>query len=58
MTPAQMPQDALDVLDDSDPEKAHSTAADALMKYLRDSGQGEIADAYERAGERVGFWMA
>lgn len=42
----------------ADRECAHSDADAALVKFLREAGHGEVADAYECAREAVGFWYA
>ena len=48
----------LDALGKGDPEAAHGHAEGLLMAYLRSWGHGDIADAYERARDRVGFYYA
>lgn len=49
----------LDALTDGDPESAHIDAEEILMKFLRATDEGEaVANAFERAQERVGFWYA
>ena len=46
----------LDALTDADPENAHSTADDVLIDFIRSAGYPEVAEAYQRAEIRVGFW--
>jgi hypothetical protein len=41
-----------------DPEALHATADDLLIQFLRNIGYGDVADAYEQAQDRVGFWYA
>lgn len=41
-----------------DPKRAHETAVDVVLGHLRELGQAEIADAFIRARDRVGFWYA
>lgn len=41
-----------------DQEVSHAEADDLLVAALRDAGWGEVADAYEKAQDRVGFWYA
>lgn len=48
----------LNALDDADPESAHSRADAILSNYVRAIGEVAIADAFEAARERVGFWYA
>lgn len=49
----------LDALDDGDPEAAHGDAEEIVMAFLRASDDGEaVANAFERAQKRVGFWYA
>ena len=45
---------ALDALTDDDREAAHARAA----QLLADSAPPEVAEAWHRARERVGFWYA
>ena len=47
----------LDALE-GDQEAAHGDADDILLRYLKHHDAKEIADAWERACERVGFWFA
>jgi hypothetical protein len=39
-------------------EIGHSQADDILCECLRKLGAPEVADAFERARSRVGFWYA
>ena len=49
----------LDSLDDrGDIEADHGTADKALCDAIRDLGHGDLADAWERACDRCGFWYA
>ena len=48
----------LDGLDGDDQEADHSAADDALLEYLRGSGAADVAAAFERVRDRVGFWYA
>lgn len=48
----------LDRLDDSDPESAHGEAEDILMAFLKANEFPEVAEAFEKARDRVGFWYA
>lgn len=41
-----------------DPEGAHSDADKILLRFLHDTGYSEVAFAFERAYNRVGFWYA
>lgn len=41
-----------------DEEVAHSEAEKMLMAFLRGNGFGKVAEAYEAARDRVGFWYA
>ena len=42
----------------TDPEIAHAEADALVVAYLRAIGETEVADAWQRAGERIGFWCA
>jgi hypothetical protein len=44
--------------DDGDAEILHGDADDILCDTLRKLGAGAVADAFERAANRVGFWYA
>lgn len=49
----------LDAYDDTaDQEAAHSQCEALLMSFLRGNGYGKVAEAYEAARDRVGFWYA
>ena len=54
--------EAVKYLDDmeegSDAEIEHSRAENVLCAYLRATGSGDLADAFDNACERVGFWYA
>lgn len=50
--------DELAHLDPGDPEAAHNRADDVLCMYLRATGSRAVAEAFERARERCGFWYA
>lgn len=41
-----------------DPEGDHGAAEKILLEYLRLRGETAVAEAFERARERVGFWYA
>lgn len=41
-----------------DPEAQHSTADLLLVEYLREIGETEIADAFEKARGQVPFWYS
>ena len=41
-----------------DPEESHMDADELLASYLRSIGEDEVADAYDRAHLRIGFWYA
>ncbi len=44
--------------EDSDPEMAHADADRLLLQFLRDNGHPEIAEAFNGARDRIGFWYA
>lgn len=48
---------ALDELGDG-PEESHLAAERILIEYLRATGADAVADAFERAKNRNGFWYA
>lgn len=58
MTEKEQAIELLDSLTPGDPEVAHSTADDILLMFLKESGHGGVAKAWERANERIGFWYA
>ena len=39
-------------------EDVHVKADSVLVRYLRDNGAVELADAYEKMRDDVGFWYA
>ena len=41
-----------------DPESDHCKADEVLLEYLDAIGAGELAGAFRRACDRVGFWYA
>ena len=43
---------------DGDTESDHCDADDILVELLKSIGYAQVAEAYERARERVGFWYA
>ena len=47
----------LDALD-GDAERSHAEADKLMQEAFRLLGAKEVADAFERASERVGFWYA
>lgn len=48
----------LDKLTDDDPESAHGRAEDIICQFLKDNGFGDVAEAFEAARDRVGFWYS
>lgn len=42
----------------TDPEQAHSMAERILQDVLTEVGFKEVADAFDDANERIGFWYA
>lgn len=48
----------LESLTDDDRENAHIVADGCLTKWLRANGHSDLAEAWERAAVRVGFWYA
>lgn len=50
--------DELNSLDDYDREQAHINADACLILALRLTGHDEVADAYEKAEERIRFYYA
>ena len=49
----------LDALKDGDDEEvAHGEAEQILMAFLRGNDFAKVADAFEAARDRVGFWYA
>ncbi len=55
-------EEAIKNLDDIpglDPEYAHSSADEILLKFLKANGHEGVAEAWERCDERCdGFWYA
>ena len=49
---------ALETLGDEDPEGAHVEADAILLDYLQTHRAGAVAEAYNKARERIGFWYA
>ena len=47
-----------DMESDSDPEIEHGNAETILCDYLRTIGAAELANAFNDARDRVGFWYA
>lgn len=43
---------------DGDEEGIHLIADDILLTALRRANYGDVADAWDAARERVGFWYA
>ena len=41
-----------------DPECAHGNAESALLSYLDSNGMKDVADAYRKCRDDVGFWYA
>ena len=48
----------LNGLSRTDPEVAHVVADDILLEFLRANNNGQVADAWEIAKDRVGFWYS
>jgi hypothetical protein len=48
----------LDALDAEDQESAHVEAEEIVLRLLRHHGFADVADAFERAKDRVRFWYA
>ena len=55
-------KEAIDVLNNlneaGDTEDSHMVADDVLCAALRNLGHADLADAWERARDRCGFWYA
>ena len=45
-------------LQGNNPELDHIQADRILIEFLRQCGHPAVAEAWERASERVGFWYA
>ena len=56
------PEEVIEALDamqhNDDPESAHGCAEDILCDFLRAQGYSGVAEAFESARDRVGFWYA
>ena len=50
--------DRLDYLSDGDKEIAHQMADEIIMAALRFNELRELAEAWEAARSRIGFWYA
>ena len=48
----------LENIDVTDPERAHDSADEALLTFIKASGFGEVSDAYDHLIERIGCWGA
>jgi hypothetical protein len=48
----------LDTLNGGDAEASHWQADDVLIHYLEKTGGKEVANAWVRARDRIGFWYA
>lgn len=48
----------LNSLSGGDPEDDHGEADRVLLQVLRSHGLANVADAWESACDRVGFWYA
>lgn len=49
---------ALDGLEPGDNEAQHGNAERILLDFLRNNGHTAVADAFERARDRIEFWYA
>lgn len=49
---------AMHALKALDPEQDHGLAEEILCEYLRSAGAAELADAFDLAQKRCGFWYA
>lgn len=49
---------AMHGLEALDPEQDHGLAEEILCDYLRRTGAAELADAFDQAKKRCGFWYA
>jgi hypothetical protein len=58
VTPAQEAVAKLNALTSHDPETAHGRADEILCEFIRSIGHAEVAEAFEAAADRVGFWYA
>ena len=48
----------LEALRTASSERGHKEAVAILLAYLRSTGSGDVADAWEAAHERQGVWYA
>ena len=46
----------LDALSGEDPEAAHSSADEILRHFLTESGNWDVAEAYDRVAGRCRWW--
>ncbi len=49
---------ALESMSGTDTEQEHITADDLLVQALKNAGKEKIAEAFQAAANRVGFWYA
>ena len=50
--------EGLRALTGANPEDAHEVADRMLLEMLRAAGMGDVADAFDEARCRIGFWYA
>lgn len=50
--------DSLNALSNRDKELAHSDSDDLMLEALRLAGWNDVAEAYDAARDRIGFWYA
>lgn len=48
----------LEALSSIDPETSHVLADQVLVDFLRSNGFADVADAFDAASDRIGFWYA
>jgi hypothetical protein len=48
----------IDKVANMDVERAHFEADETILKYLDESGAGELADAFRKHRDEIGFWYA
>ena len=48
----------LNAITNGDNEYAHCQADKILKEFLRSNGYAKVADAFDEADDRVGFWYA
>ena len=58
MTPAQEAVAKLQALSPEYPDTEHIEAEKILCEFIRTIGHADVADAFEAARRRVGFWYA